>query len=458
MKLYTIPYKDKVIIYRPLQQLAFIGNRAMAKLCETYCGPNPAAGNTETEAAVFLRSVGFFEADEPLADAAPAPDEFLPTVCVLFLTDTCNLRCIYCYAHGGGAGATRDLPLPLARAAIDTVCRNAAQQGHDHFSLCFHGGGEPTMAWPVLKDCVAYARKSPLPVKINLTSNGVWTEAQCAWILDNIDEVSLSFDGPPSIQNAQRPRKSGRGSHASVARTLQALDRKGTAYGVRVTVTDQSITSIPEIVGHLCRETGAPAFQVEPAFAHGRARLDRVALRQQADFAEYFMEGYDIAARHRRHMYYSGARPWLLTARFCDAYLSALIVGPDGFLTVCYEICNREHELANDFIFGDMDASGALRLTPGARQGFLAKIEEHRQGCGSCFCFYHCAGDCPSKTFSGKTFSAKTFSDGTDGHPAHGSRCELNRTITRELLARYIEEGGGVWQGRRGSFPCGDTA
>ena len=448
MELYTIPYKDKVLIYRPLQQLAFIGNRAMARLCETLVGADPAAACADAETDAFLRAVGFFEEDAPLADAAPVSDAFLPTVCVLFLTNACNLRCIYCYAHGGGAGVTNNLPLPLARAAIDTVCRNTLANGDDHFSLCFHGGGEPTMAWRVLKDCVTYARKSPLRAKINLTSNGVWTEAQRAWILDNIDEISLSFDGLPAIQDAQRPRKSGRGSHASVARTLHALDRKGSAYGIRVTVTDQGITRIPEIVDYLCRETGAPAFQVEPAFEHGRARLDQVALRQQADFAEYFMEGYDVATRHRRHMYYSGARPWLLTDRFCDAFVSALIVGPDGFLTACYEICNRQHELAGDFIFGDMDASGALRLTPGARQGFLAKIEERRQGCKSCFCFYHCAGDCPSKTFSGKA----------GGHLAHGGRCELNRTITRELLVRYIEEGGGVWQGRRCPLPCGETA
>ena len=447
MELYTIPYKDKAIIYRPLRRLAFIGNRAMARLCETLSGPDPAVGRADAETDFFLRAVGFFEEDLPPAAGDPVPDEFLPTVCVLFLTDACNLRCIYCYAHGGDAGGPRALPLPLARAAIDTVRRNALEQGHDRYSLCFHGGGEPTMAWSVLRNCVPYARKSPLPAKITLTSNGVWTEAQRAWITDNIDEVSLSFDGLPAIQDRQRPRKSGRGSHAAVARTLRALDRKGTAYGIRVTVTDQTITRIPEIVEYLCRETGAPAFQVEPAFAHGRARLDRVALRRQADFAAYFMEGYDIAARHGRHMYYSGARPWLLTDRFCDACLSALIVGQDGFLTACYEVCGREHELAGDFIFGDMDASGALRLVPGARQGFLTKIEERRQGCKRCFCFRHCAGDCPSKTFSGKTFSGET-----DG------RCELNRTITRELLVRYIEEGGGVWRGGRDPLPCGETA
>jgi uncharacterized protein len=359
---------------------------------------------------------------------------------VLFPTNACNLRCIYCYANGGETGETKQLPLSLARAAVDTVCRNALEQGHDHYSLCFHGGGEPTMAWSVLRACVEYARKTPLRAKITLTSNGVWTETQCSWILDNLDEISLSLDGPPSIQDTQRPGKNGGGSHSSVARTIRALDRKGAAYGIRATVTDQSVARIPEIIEYLCQETGAQAFQIEPAFAHGRARLEQLELRQHAGFAKYFMEGYDIARRHQRHMYYSGARPWLLTGRFCDALFNALIVGPEGFLTACYEICNQEHELAGDFIFGNMDARGAIRLNPGARQSLLAKIEERRESCKSCFCFYHCAGDCPSKTFTGRA----------GGHLRHGSRCELNRTITRELIVRYIEESDGVWQGRRG--------
>jgi uncharacterized protein len=446
--MYTIPYQGKLIIYRPLQRLAFIGNPAMARLCEKLSEANTAAGRADDETSLFLRAVGFFEEDVPPADSMAATDVFQPTVCVLFLTEACNLRCVYCYAHGGSEREAKALPLPLARAAMDTVCRNALDRGHDHYSLCFHGGGEPTLAWSALKGCVAHARKSPLRAKINLTSNGVWTETQRAWILDNIDEISLSFDGLPAIQDEQRPRRNGQGSHSSVARTLQALDRKGIAYGIRVTVTDQSLARIPETIEYLCQETGANAFQVEPAFAHGRARLEQRELRQHAEFARYFMEGYDIACRHRRHMYYSGARPWLLTDRFCDAFSSALIVGPDGFLTACYEICNRRHELAGDFIFGNLDAGGAIHIDTGVRQGFLAKIDERRQTCKSCFCFYHCAGDCPSKTFSGRA----------DGHLRHGSRCELNRTLTGELIVRYIEEGGGVWQGRQAGSHSGEKA
>lgn len=447
MKLYTIPYKDKVIVYRPLQQLAFIGNRAMARLCEEFVHKGPEAGQPDDEVGRFLRTVGFFEEDVLPVREGPDCDDFRPTTCVLFLTNACNLRCIYCYAHGGGKKSPELLPRALSRAAIDLVCRKALELGHDHYSLCFHGGGEPTMAWSSLRDCVAYARQSPLRATINLTSNGVWTENQRAWILDNIDEISLSFDGLPSIQDKQRPRKNGRESHSSVVKAMQALDRRGKAYGVRVTVTDMGIERIPGMIDYLCQESGAQAFQVEPAFAHGRAREAQADLRQHDSFAVRFMKGYDIASRHGRHMYYSGARPWLLTNRFCDAFTSALIVGPDGFLTACYEICSRQHELARDFIFGAMDASGKIRIVPGVRKDLLAKVEERRQGCQHCFCFYHCAGDCPSKTLSMRA----------GGHLQYGIRCELNRAITKELLVRYIGVGDGVWQGNRAMRLPGET-
>ncbi len=437
MHCHTIPYQDKYIIYRPLRRLAFVGNSPMAELCaNVYANPSFPVKAEQQTAYDFLESVGFPEPDILFPEAPMENAAFQPTVCVLFLTNVCNLRCIYCYAHGGD-NRPEKLTIELAQAAIDNVCQNASEQGLDHYMLSFHGGGEPIMAWRVLQDCVAYARQTELPVNINLTSNGVWTENQRSWLLDHIDEISLSLDGPPEVQNRQRPRLTGRASHPAVMATVRELDRRNKSYGIRVTITDETIDQLPDIVAYLCRETGAQTLQVEPAFNHGRARKDHQALLQNERFAEMFLAGYDIAHEQGRHMYYSGARPWLLTNRFCEAFNKALIVGPDGFVTSCYEVCGRDHELAGDFIFGEMDRQGLLSINPRIRRKLLTRIEERRQLCRACFCYFHCAGDCPSKTFS----------PGAGSHLVHGSRCDLNRTITKELIIRYILEGEGVWNG-----------
>jgi hypothetical protein len=59
--------------------------------------------------------------------------------------------------------------------------------------------------------------------------------------------------------------------------------------------------------------------------------------------------------------------------------------------------------------------------------------------CNDCYYYWHCAGDCPSKTFTPEK----------EGHLSFGNRCDLNRTITARLLTRYISDAGGVWHGER---------
>lgn len=439
LKLYTIPYQDKFLIYRPLRKLAFIGNGAMANLCDELSKKSPEAARSDDEATRFLEAAGFFEPDAPPSGDGGDPLGYRPTVCVLFLTQRCNLRCVYCYAHGGDGGKAPDMDPELARLAIGEACRNAVESGRAGFEVCFHGGGEPTEAWSLLKSAVEHARRAPLKATINLTSNGAWTPSKRSWIMANIDQVSLSFDGLPEVQNSQRPKKSGEGSHALVWRAIKALDAARLPYGIRLTVTDQFVSRLPENIRHLCDETGAGGFQVEPAFAQGRGKSDKMALKRQAKFAQYFMEAYDMAAERKRHMYYSGARPWLITSRFCEAHHSALVVGHDGFLAFCYEVCGRDHELAGDFIFGQLGEGGGAVIDEGKRRSFLEKIERRREGCQSCFCFYHCAGDCPAKTFSKAS-----------GELSRSARCWLNRELTKSLLVRYVEAGGGLWMGEAG--------
>jgi uncharacterized protein len=439
VELHTIPFQDKFLIYRPLRKLAFVGNRAMAELCGALAREGAEAPRPEGEACRFLEAAGFFEPDVPAPEPAAGPGEFRPTVCVLFLTQKCGLRCIYCYAGGGDGPKAPDMDPALARTAIEEVSRSAAALGRGHYELCFHGGGEPLEAWELLKRSAEYARSTPLKAVISLTSGGMWTDSQRAWITENIDQVSLSFDGLPGVQNSQRPQKSGAGSHAAVWKTIKALDAADVPYGIRVTVTDQFVAKLPENIEYLCRETGAGAIQVEPAFAHGRARSADTALKRQSEFARSFMEGYDTACLYKRHMYYSGARPWLLTSSFCGAYDSALIAGHSGFLTFCYEVCDHSHELADSFIFGRLSSGGGITLDSRAREAFFGRLERRRKRCRSCFCFHHCAGDCPAKTFSRAS-----------GEHSLKSRCRLNREITKNILLRYIEQGDGVWRGALG--------
>lgn len=311
--------------------------------------------------------------------------------------------------------------------------------GYPYFELTFHGGGEPVQAWDLLQQAVAYARSKELPCHVSMVSNGVWSAPQREWLLRHLDSLSLSFDGQPLTQNRQRPFANGRGSFQAVMRTIEALDRAGFSYGIRLTATAPWQGRLPEDVRFICQETGCQAMQVEPAFNTRRGVHQGPTWKESQAFVEAFMEAFEIACSAGRQLIYSGARPWLLTRSFCTAPYSALIVNPIGQLVACYEVADGDHPLAKMSILGHV-ADGQVMVDDRARAAFRAYLEEQRATCRDCFCYWHCAGDCYTRRSAAQP-----------GYPPGASpRCAMNREITARILLWYIAHSDGVWQGQSG--------
>ncbi|MEO8355193.1 MAG: radical SAM protein [Chloroflexota bacterium] len=383
----------------------------------------------------FLRRIGFLEPDP--SPPPPVGKEFSPTTAVLLLTNQCQLRCTYCYA-AAGESAWQELSFDLAKAAIDYVCENAQKTGKDNFELNFHGGGEPTLVWKTIEACVTYARQKPLPAEITLQSNGIWSAKKRAWLLNNLDSLSLSMDGSPETQNHQRPNISGRGSFNQVMQTIEELDRHKFSYGIRMTAT-APWENFPMDVRFLCESTQCQSMQVEPAFNTQRGGHKSPGLDEVRGFAEAFVEASEIAARAGRSLVYSGARLGQVTSAFCRAPYDALIVTPHGTIVTCYEVTSDAHSLSCLSTIGRID-QGGIQMDAGARNFLHTKMAERRALCKSCFCYWSCAGDC----------YARTFKLGEEGHLQYGARCEANRFITEKLLLGAIAAGNGVWSAPNG--------
>ena len=433
MDVFAIPVEDKFIVYRPLLQLAFVGNRAMADLALQVV--NPASLSTASvpkDAAAFLEAIDFLRPDPP--PPPPLDPGYRPTDAVLLMTNRCNLRCTYCYA-AGGEGTAQDLAPELAQVVIDRVYQNAVDLGEPRFELTFHGGGEPVTAWKTLREATAYARSKNLPCHVSLVSNGVWTARQREWILDNTDSLSISFDGGQATQDRQRPTASGRGSFKAVMRTLAALDQAKFSYGIRMTATAPWRERLPEDVRFICEKTGCPAMQVEPAFNTRRGEHQGPTQEESEAFVDAFMEAFEIANRAGRQLTYSGARPWLLAQTFCTAPYGALIVNAAGNLVACYEVASDNHPLAKMSVMGRVVGSQIVEDTP-ARDALMQQLETKRARCQDCFCYWHCAGDCYTRSSVAETGAAPS------------PRCYMNREITARILLWYIMAGDGVWRGQ----------
>ena len=445
MEIFAVPVEDKVLLYRPLRRLAFVGNQAMADLTMGLLGngsgSNPSSGrvfptDSHPDALDFLEKIGFLKPDPP---PPPAPEcEFKPTSAVLLLTSRCNLRCIYCYA-GGGERALQAISPEMARAAIEIVYQNAVEGKKPRFDLIFHGGGEPVQALDVIQEAVAYARTKDLPFHTSMVSNGIWSKPQREWIILNLDGVGLSIDGGPATQNRQRPLASGKPSFEAVMRTIRELDKAGFKYSIRMTALPPFPGTLPEDVAFLCEATSAQSIQVEPAFNTQRG-THRAPTQPEAEaFIQGFKQAFEIAVRAGRGLIYSGARPWVLTQSFCQAPYLLLTVTPSGMLVGCFEATDDEYPLFDAARVGLMHGGHAL-VDHASRRALHETLAQRRTVCRDCFCYWHCAGDCYSRVFAPEVY----------GNPGSSPRCTMNREITAHILLYYIAHGDGVWRGQGG--------
>jgi uncharacterized protein len=204
-----------------------------------------------------------------------------------------------------------------------------------------------------------------------------------------------------------------------------------------MTATDPWRGRFPEDVRFICEKTGCQSLQVEPAFNTRRGQHRGPTPEESQAFVEAFWEAFEIAGRSGRRLTYSGARPGLLTQTFCTAPYGALIANGDGHLVSCYEIASKSHALAQMSTVGHA-VDSQIAVDGAARRRLLGYLEQKRAKCRDCFCYWHCAGDCYTRSFVGE-----------DGDWCGSSpRCHMNREITARILLWHIMAGDGVWRGQ----------
>jgi uncharacterized protein len=424
---------DRFIVYRPAAQVAFVANGRLARELTPNAAPGAQRDRLASEVRAFLDALGFWRAPVS-AHTEGTARAFAPTTAVLLLTNRCNLRCVYCYADAG-VGPAREMPEAIGHAAIDQVCQQAVQQGLDRFRVDFHGGGEPTAAWRPLQACAAHARTRPLPAVVSLTSNAAWSPAVRDWIIQHVDELSLSVDGGPATQNRNRPLAQGGESFGLVDANLRALDDAGRTYGVRVTASPPW-DPLADDVRSLCEHPGCVAIQVEPTFdtRRGGHRLAPTVEDCQS-FVAAFVAAFEVGRALGRPVFYSGARVGVQAATFCEAPYGALIVTPEGNLSTCYEVDGPRHPLFSISHIGRI-LGDRIEVDDERRAALHALMAQRRQVCDSCFCASSCAGDCYTRTFA----------PGADGHLRYGARCDMNRAIFVQILLRLMADGDGFWR------------
>ena len=299
--------------------------------------------------------------------------------------------------------------------------------------MSFHGGGEVTNATALMKKCVSYIRKQArsygITARIDAGLNGVMDEPMVDWVARNLDGATLSLDGLPEVQNFQRPLSNGRGSYDVVSAALRRMDTRNFKYGIRVTVTHESLEKLVESVEFISTNFGAKSIQIEPVFMAGRALSNELAPVDPQKFVQKYKEALPLARTYGKELKYSGARFYTITNTFCKAAGNSFAVTPDGMLTSCYEVANVDDPRGSLFFFGRLDQeSGQFVFDKEKIQRLRSLTVENKPYCKSCFCKWHCAGDCPAKQ--------ALLGDAWD--PSTSPRCHINRELTKEQIKECL--------------------
>lgn len=369
----------------------------------------------------------------------------------LYPTNSCNLRCVYCYADSGPSAGAR-LSAEHALAAVDGFFATL-EEPVGRVALGFHGGGEPTTNSAVMlaaaRRFAVRAAEHGVPYSVATITNGTFGPAVLRMLTEERWSVTVSYDGPR--QSVQRPSATGADSRGRVMANLRALAAAGVLAGVRATVTRDGLDGLLGLVEDAAA-LGVRRVQVEPASVVGRGGVLDDGPPEPEAFADAFLEAF-------RHGLGLGVAlttsAWSHTrvgdGRYCGAVSGARAVTPDGFASACTEVCDGS-DASDAFLVGRFDEAWRhLEVWP-LREGRLAaRVGYALPECRSCFMVDTCAGGCPSRARA----QSGTIEERDAAH------CVAARRINAELIADLVDGrlvADAAWQPAVVELAAGDSA
>ncbi|MEK7404855.1 MAG: radical SAM protein, partial [Acidobacteriota bacterium] len=243
----------RYLVYAPLRRAAFLANVGTVRSLAVLEAGN--GGEPSGSLVAFLQKLGFLDGPPEIQPVTTFTGEPAPVAVTLLLTTACNLRCSYCYASAGD-GPVQSMTLETARRGIDFVAGNAASRGVPWFEVNYHGGGEPTMNWPVLTASLEYAREKAaatgLELRSSLATNGVLSDSHIDWIVSSLRGATVSYDGLPAVHDLHRVTRTGAASSHRVMHTMRRFDAAGFYYGIRLTLIAGQLATLPDSVEFIC--------------------------------------------------------------------------------------------------------------------------------------------------------------------------------------------------------------
>lgn len=320
-----------------------------------------------------------------------------------FLTTKCNLNCVYCYNIEERKKLKEiTLPIEIAKAGIDYFFAN-----NNSRHIRFYGPGEPTCEFQRMKEITEYAKSKDSSVSVEIQTNGVFGDAVRSWLIENANIIWLSFDGPPDIQNHNRPIAGLYPSSPIIEKNAKELikgNKAGTLkVGARITITDKNVNRQKEMVDYFL-SLGIDYVWTNPLFPS----VGEVPFCEDADKQKEYsfnMDQYIDEYIPTYHYAKSGGMFYgsFLTCNFdgtaninCRACTPVPHLTPDGYVSACDMVVLGERAYHMDcFIYGKWDSSQkSFVFFKDKIDALKSRTSDNLEHCKGCPAQYHCGGYC----------------------------------------------------------------
>lgn len=318
----------------------------------------------------------------------------------LNVAHTCNLSCEYCFASQGKYNGDRAImSVEVGQRAIDYLLEHSGH--HRNLDIDFFGG-EPLMAWKVVKQIVAYARSKEKEWKkkfrFTFTTNGMLLNDEVTEFLNQeMYNVVLSLDGRKEVHDRLRTTVTGKGSYDSIVPKFQEFIQKrgDQEYYVRGTYTRNNVDFTNDIF-HIA-DLGFDKISMEPVICDPR---EPYALTEK-DLPEIYNQ-YEILAKEMikrseqgrgftfYHYMLDLSEGPCIQKRItgCGSGTEYLAVTPWGELFPCHQFVGDEaYSMGNIW-------DGITR--PELQCQFTESNCYTKPECKDCWAKLYCSGGCPA--------------------------------------------------------------
>ena len=384
---------------------------------------NPECGSWPEAIELRRQAVEAQKAWESLQTTA-----FAPVCLTLYLNNVCNLNCVYCFSKPYRSARTR-LSLDMICAAAEIVAANCRTHRRP-LTVVFHGGGEPTLDYEVIRQALSalngIAARYSLELFRYIATNAVMPPARAYDLATRFDLIGLSCDGPPEIQNLQRPLHK-QNKHISswfIEQTAQAIHRAGKPLHVRVTITPETSHRQAEIAEYICQMLRPQEVHVEPVYAvdgnKTKIKFDPVHAER---YVSAFLEARHVAQKYGVCWRASGSRPAEIHSAYCHIWRNVLNLTPEGVATLCFQLSDANSVYQQHLELGEWDAQkSCFKLNTNHVQNFQQAIHVEPEACTLCFNRHHCARECPDICIL------------KSGYKTGGFRCRVQSMLTEALI------------------------